>query len=80
MPLWATLIVLGVVTSTGAGLLKTQLSIARELGTIGATLTSHDDRINDLEQSERHYQLDRDAELVAYRNGYVERPRLRWRT
>ena len=75
MPLWATLIILGIVTTTGAGLLKTQLAISRELGGIGATISSYGDRLDDLER----WQFDRDAEMVAYRNGYRERPRRRRR-
>lgn len=75
MPLWATIIVIGVVTATGAGLLKTQLAISRELGGINATMSSYGDRLDDLEQ----WQFDRDAELVAYRNGYRERQQRRAR-
>lgn len=76
MPLWATVIVVGIVVSTGAGLLKTQLNIQRELGGITANRQADSKRIDDLERAN----LDHVAEHVAARNRYWERPRPRWNT
>jgi hypothetical protein len=64
MPLWATLVILGVVTGTGGFLLKYIIEIAGLLGEIKQQLKA-------LEQ----WRLDHEAEHVAMRNNYWERPR-----
>lgn len=63
MPLWATVAVLGVVTGTGGFLLKYIIDIAGLLGEIKQQLKG-------LEQ----FRLDHEAEHVALRNDYWQRP------
>jgi hypothetical protein len=63
MPLWATLVLLGVVTSVGAGLLKYAIQIASALATLTQMVSDNARRITALE-----------AERAAWRNGYFERP------
>jgi hypothetical protein len=69
MPLWATLIILSIVTSTGGFLLKYVISIAGSLGAIQQRFTDGDRRVAALEQ----FKLDHEAEHVALRNNYWER-------
>lgn len=75
MPLWATVIIVGAVVTTGGGVIKILLSISRELGSITATIKGDAKRIDDLEDNERDHR----AEHVAYRNDYAERTERRRR-
>ena len=71
MPLWATVAVLSVVTGIGGYLLRYLNASSRLMGKIDQAFTDHSRRLDRIEE----WQADRDSELVAYRNGYRERPR-----
>jgi hypothetical protein len=78
LPTWAVVIILGIVTGIGGFLVKYLMSSSRELGAIHQAFVDRDrrqdelsGRVGDLE----HWKVNLEAELVAYRNGYRERPR-----
>jgi len=75
MPLWATVIVLSVVTGTGAFIVKFLMRTSEIFGKLEQAFVDWGRRLSDVET----WQSDRDAEMVAYRNNYSERPRTRRR-
>lgn len=75
MPLWATVTTLGVVVSVGGFLVKYLVASSRTLGKIEGLLEGNAERLG---RAERHIS-EHEAELVAMRNGYNQRPQLyRW--
>lgn len=75
MPLWATIIVVGVATGTGGYTVRYLIGSSKSLGGIEQSLKDVHRRLGDFDE----WRKDRDAELVAYRNGYFERPREWWK-
>lgn len=71
MPIWATVALLGVVSAVGGYLIRYLNQSNRVLGRIEQGFTDHSRRLDRLED----WTTDRDAELVAYRNGYSQRAR-----
>ena len=71
LPTWAVVSIVGIVTGVGGFIVKYLMSSSRTLGRLEQAFTDRDRRLSVIE----HWMKDRDAELVAYRNGYRERPR-----
>jgi hypothetical protein len=71
MPLWATLVIIGVITGTGGYVVRYLMGSSNTLGRMDQCLIDVLRRLTDVDD----WRKDRDAELVAYRNGYFERSR-----
>lgn len=70
MPLWGTVVIVGAALSAAGYTVTYLIGSSRTLGGIEQCLH---DVLRRLDESD-DWRKDRDAELVAYRNGYWERP------
>jgi hypothetical protein len=75
MPLWATVIVVGILTATSGFVLRYLITSSASQGRVEANISEIFRRLTSIDE----WRKDRDAELVAYRNGYGQRPREWWR-
>ena len=73
LPMWATVLVIGVITATGGYMVRYLVASSRTLGKIEGMLSANSRRINRVED----WQDAHDAEVVARANGYRERARRR---
>jgi hypothetical protein len=70
MPTWAASIITSAVIGVAAFLIRYLMSSSRVLGKVEQAFIDTGRRLLLVEE----WQKDRDAELVAYRNGYRQRP------
>lgn len=78
LPTWASIIIVTTVIGIGGFLVKYLMSSSRELGGIRQAFVDRDRRLETVEDKVEDFdqwKKDLEAELVAYRNGYKERPR-----
>jgi len=73
LPLWATIAILGIITTTGGFLVTYLMSSSRTLGRIDQAFSDTARRLTSIES----WQINHSAEHVAYRNDYTERRRRR---
>ena len=71
LPTWAAVIIVTTVIGIGGFMVKYLMSSSRTLGKLEQAFVDRDRRLETIEE----WKKDLEAELVAYRNGYRERPR-----